>query len=197
MVLFDNLAEASTLTDVPVPVASYRWEAIAFSTQGEALTLSTVTLFIDHAGFETSPFNLALYADAPGPFPDYNSPGTRLAELYSGDAASAGIPEWPTPGAGHPNVVFGNLNQPLAANTTYWLVAESLGNAFGWYYPTSPSPNEGTGLSIGEASSSDLGANWSAGPGTQRAKIEAVVPEPASAGLLLGTGALLALRRRR
>lgn len=178
-VLSNNLNQPVSFTELVDPTTRV---AAGFGTGNYSSTLLNVQLLIQLDG-QVNPM-VWLYKDQAG------APGTAVGSLALAQ---------PPSGPGLATVLFSGQNLPLAPNSTYWIVGQSLSGSWEWAY-TGSNVGSGPGFQHTWGVSQD-GGNWfvsdiepmimsvqDAGPAT---------PEPGTF-VLLGVGALgLSLVKRR
>lgn len=156
----------------------------AFTTGAAATTLASVTArLLGPPNGADSVAQMSLFTDNFG-LPD------ALIETLSGN---------PIPNGG--NYTFGSAGTALAANTTYWLVLAKLSGTtlMEWQVSADFSETSPNGWTIADkfAFSEDSGANWGSNTLFAAQFSVAVVPEPATAILLLlGIVGVSAMRAR-
>jgi len=178
-VLYDNL---SASIDGEDPIASFGPIADSFSTGGSAMSLTDLKVIVSGAPTSTGDISISLLAD------NGTSPGALIATLGSILAGSLGI-----------DVVYDfSLVSPiaLAPDSRYWIELTTLNASATWPFSFDLS---GTGVaSEFFFSAGEVGPNF-LGPYLMQVNAEAaLVPEPATIGLLgLSMVALAILRRKK
>lgn len=184
VVIFNNL---STTTQGFGQVSPTFYEAQRFNSDAVnlQLTSATLTLYADNAG--SGNFAIDLYSDAAG------VPGAPVANLFTGPNPFAG-PTFSASG----DVLFSGLNQPLTANTDYWIVLhESAGSSLDIRWgSTSSLTGTGSGFQSAAAQSPNAGVGWNPEGSAHKMQLTAV-PEPASACILAGVLAAAGILSRR
>jgi hypothetical protein len=181
--LFDNLAASRDGND---PLLSFGPLADSFSTGAQAgLVLTQVTALLKSGSADVvGDLRLSLHADSAA------GPGALLATLGTLSSAAVSTGDFAAYTFKPASAV------PLAAQTTYWVQLEAVGaNAVLWSWSQDLG---GTGVAGGSNYNAVLGVspNSAFGPYQMAVAVQAV-PEPASAALLLGGLAAVAMRRRR
>jgi hypothetical protein len=165
--------------------ASNQTLANSFTTGASATNLSSVTLFMaNNTG--GSGFAVNLYSDGSG------APGSALESLSGPGAPST-----------NGNYNYTSAGTLLNANSTYWIVATSSVDHFGWGQTSSTTETSSSGWTIGDVglASTNGGASWITN--TSNVQMFSVsttaIPEPGTYAALAGVVALgfAAWRRRR
>lgn len=166
------------------------WMAQRFNTGSDNLMLTSATLKLYTESFGSGTFFVRLFSDAAG------QPGTSLATLVSG-------PNPLSNGFQATDVAFNGLNQPLSANTNYWIVfGDNPGAALDLRWGVANPGGSGIGYQALRCSTGNQGTTWGSFDTDHAMQMQltgsVVVPEPASMALgLVGAGGLWFARRNR
>jgi len=196
IILSNDLTEPNQNID---SLTTTTWHGISFTTDNNAYTLDTVTLFMELGGGTAAASVAAVGAPAAADTPEVDLysdnggvPGTLIAAL-----AAIGTPNFSLQ-----NIDFAGGGNALAANSTYWIVLRALSGEVSWGFAAD---NLGSGIGFTDvwAETADSGATWAAHANDQPDQAEVTadlvgVPEPSTL-LMTGVGflALAGVVRRR
>ncbi len=156
-------------------------EGDTFILSGNA-TFNSLSIALSCFATCTDSFHVALTRDAG------NQPGTALETFTVAPGALGPL------GANNPPLVLNSVLDPmLTGGTRYWItVSSDLNDSIDWNLNS-------IGDQSAEAISTDGGATWFSPSGNTPGAfaVSGTVPEPSSIGLLLSSGLLLGLVRRR
>jgi PEP-CTERM motif len=168
-------------------VDANNWSATRFNTDANnyMLTSATLKLYTESGG--TGTFFVKLFSDTAG------QPGTALATLASG-------PNPLSVGFQATDVAFNGLNQPLLANTNYWIVfGDNPGPALDLRWSAVNPGGSGVGYQALRCFTGNQGISWGGFDTDHAMQMQltaSVVPEPGSM-LLAGLGLASIWRFRR
>jgi len=164
------------------------WIATRFNTDANNYTLTSATLKLYTETGGSGTFFVKLFSD------NANQPGTALATLASG-------PNPLTVGFQATDVAFNGLNQPLSANTNYWIVfGDNPGPALDLRWSAVNPGGSGVGYQAFRCSTANGGISWGSFDTDHAMQMQltgsVVVPEPGSMVLgLIGAGGFWIARR--
>ncbi|HTF63197.1 MAG TPA: choice-of-anchor R domain-containing protein [Edaphobacter sp.] len=160
-------------TDYTEEASGDSWLTASFGTGAASYKLTDVTLLM-LSDFNIGTAQVGLYSDVEG------EPGTLLSTLRSPASYSTTLA----------NTIFTDSGYGLSANSTYWIVLQSVSGSFQWAF-TDDNTGSGVGFRAAWGSSENVGATWftSALQPMQMRVDASAVPEPSSI-VLLGLGLL-------
>jgi hypothetical protein len=171
-------------------VDANNWTATRFNTDANNYMLTSATLKLYTENFGSGTFFVKLFSDNSG------QPGTALATLASG-------PNPLSVGFQATDVAFNGLNQPLLANTNYWIVfGDNPGAALDLRWSVVNPGGSGVGYQAFRCSTGNQGVSWGSFDTDHAMQMQltgfVVVPEPSSMLLGgLGLASIWGLRRRK
>jgi hypothetical protein len=164
------------------------WIATRFNTDNNNYTLTSATLKLYTESFGSGTFFVKLFADNAG------QPGTALGTLTSG-------PNPLSVGFQATDVTFNGLNQPLLANTNYWIVfGDNPGASLDLRWSVANPGGSGVGYQALRCSTLNQGGGWGSFDTDHAMQMQLTgtvfVPEPGSMVLgLVGMGGMWLTRR--
>jgi hypothetical protein len=169
-------------------VDASNWSATRFNTDANNYMLTSATLKLYTESFGSGTFFVKLFSDTAG------QPGTALATLASG-------PNPLSVGFQATDVAFNGLNQPLTANTNYWIVfGDNPGPALDLRWSAVNPGGSGVGYQAFRSFTANQGTTWGGFDTDHAMQMQLTgtvfVPEPGSMALgLIGAGGFWIARR--
>jgi len=169
-------------------VDASNWSATRFNTDANNYMLTSATLKLYTESFGSGTFFVKLFSYTAG------QPGTALATLASG-------PNPLSVGFQATDVAFNGLNQPLSANTNYWIVfGDNPGPALDLRWSAVNPGGSGVGYQALRCFTANQGISWGGFDTDHAMQMQLTgtvfVPEPGSMALgLIGAGGFWIARR--